>query len=257
MKQPSNPYAAIIAMERAKIAEYEKRICACRERIAALESLPGGAQDDIDTALERKLMESSGQFLSSTATGQRTTSIDDLASGVHIFRGAKEFPAEGSQRPETENRYITPMRVREMIDPLNVGEGSEVHSLYITPLRGSKMIESLISSAERSASPPLAQPKREVSPQALELLRFLEKPASLETVFEFVERRGIPMNRAAISTFLYTYRTKYGFLRSIPEGLYLLTLRGKEYVYAPERANVHFVASDAPASPQGQEEGED
>ncbi|KKD57323.1 hypothetical protein VM57_08965 [Stenotrophomonas maltophilia] len=57
-------------------------------------------------------------------------------------------------------------------------------------------------------------------------MRFLENRRVRNGV-EYVERRGIPMNRAAISTFLYTYRTKYGFLQVLQDGTYLLSPRGK------------------------------
>lgn len=124
---------------------------------------------------------------------------------------------------------------------------------YMSPLRVQDIISNQSRANDGSASHP-SWPKREVSAQALDLLRFLGKPATTEMVFEYVDRRGIPMNRAAISTFLYTYRTKYGFLKVLPDGTYLLTPRGKVYVNAPERADVHFVSPEAPATLDDQKE---
>ncbi|MDV5766023.1 hypothetical protein [Stenotrophomonas maltophilia] len=253
-----SPYAAIIAMEQAKIAEYEKRINACRERISLLERLPGAAQDDVDTAIERKLLESSGLCSSTTSPEGQTSSVKSPGSNAHVTVVPTLDQRKESQQPETNAHYLTPVRGPELIKMLVGGAfgpeaAPDAGARYMSPLRVQEIISSQIRGSDGSGSHP-SWPKREVSAQALDLLRFLEKPASTEMVFEYVERRGIPMNRAAISTFLYTYRTKYGFLQVLQDGTYLLSPRGKLYVHAPERANVHFVGPDASTTLDDQKE---
>ncbi|AWH25719.1 hypothetical protein C1932_11785 [Stenotrophomonas sp. YAU14D1_LEIMI4_1] len=97
------------------------------------------------------------------------------------------------------------------------------------------------------------QPKRQVSAQAIELLRFLRIPATSDSTFEFVERRGLGMNRAALSTFLYAYRTKYGFLELKTDGTYALSERGHVYIDSPARREIKFEASDAGATASEEE----
>ncbi len=61
------------------------------------------------------------------------------------------------------------------------------------------------------------------------------------------------MNRAALSTFLYAYRTKYGFLESQADGTYVLSERGQSYIDQPSRREIKFEASDAGATASEEE----
>ncbi len=59
------------------------------------------------------------------------------------------------------------------------------------------------------------------------------------------------MNRAAFSSFLYSYRTKYGFLKLTDEGFYVLTERGNAYISEPSRVTVTYETPDAVAAAPG------
>lgn len=281
MNTPTSPYAAAIAMERAKISEYEKRIAACLARIAALEGLADGVQDDVDAALERKLSGSNGMTRVAAEVGTSKYEAVPPASlansSAPIHPGLPPLPklpaAEVSPvtqalpgispfappPPAPANPFIAPPVPPHPFtappappNPFTAPPGP-VNPFIAPPQAPTVPSELAGERSQGDEGSSFVLPKRQVSAQAIELLRFLRTPATSDSTFEFVEKRSLGMNRAALSTFLYAYRTKYGFLESRADGTYVLSERGQSYIDAPSRREIKFEASDAGATASEEE----
>jgi hypothetical protein len=209
-------YFDAIAMERAKISEYEARIRSCMESITALEALMERIPDDVDEAIERKLLGGGHDVIDQQEA--RAAKPSELVQ-VEVQAPPSRPPVVAAS-PIPPAPYISPAPPRAESDAMAGGVNNE-H---------------------------FVMPKREVSPQAVELLRYLRTPATLDEVEQYAISQGIKMNRAALSTFLYSYRTRFGFLTSVEDARYVLTKRGSEYIDDPSRRNISFKASDAGAT---------
>ncbi|MFE7691544.1 hypothetical protein [Microbacterium sp. NPDC057467] len=262
MDSLNNPYAAAIAMERAKISEYEKRIAACRGRIAALEGLADAEPDDVDAALERKLkgLDSGDWYtVESEEVRTRVAAPPSLATySPPIYPGTPPLPklptAETDPSVQSGSTASTLVPPPPLPPPGPFVGRAALPSFFFAPPPGPTMLNPLKGeSVHRSESGDFVLPKRQVSAQAIELLRFLRAPATSDTTFAFTERRGIKMNRASLSTFLYAYRTKYGFLDLQADGRYVLSERGRNYIDAPARRDIKFEPSDAGATASEEE----
>lgn len=263
MNKSTSPYAEAIAMERAKISEYEKRIAACLGRIAALEGLADGVQDDVDAALERKLRASNGTEWNAGEIGtseHEAVPAPSLPLSEPVYPGLPPLP----KLPAAEmNRLAQALpSVSPFTPPLPSASASQNSSIapplpaisfVAPPPAPTPQTQSSAQSATDSEESSFAAPKRQISAQAIELLRFLRVPATLDSTFDFVKQRGLGMNRASLSTFLYAYRTKYGFLEWRAGGTYVLSERGHNYIDAPLRRDIKFEPSDAGATASEEE----
>lgn len=231
-----NPYAAAIAMERAKIAQYEARIRECRSKIEALEGLTVRPPDAVDMAIERELQ---------SAGWHDRSGPSEVDAGTHRRDSGLESLAAAAALHTATARPALPM------PPAPVNPFMQSGSEAFNERSGERSGAPIAQLRENDQSAEYVLPKREVSPQALELLRFLSTPASSEAVHEYAQTRGFGMNRAALSTFLYSYRTKYGFIDALADSTYILSFRGRQYVYEPSRRNIKFEAPDAAATASG------
>ncbi|MHC9012084.1 hypothetical protein ACYX79_10725 [Stenotrophomonas rhizophila] len=249
----NNPYAAVIHMERAKIAQYEARILECRARIEALEGLSIRAPDDVDIAIERQLREK-GIAEASAHSGivlpplPPLPAIGNLGQAVGESAPVVPTPRDHVQTSVSVPTIIPPAPINPSIQNLQPSAGVSAVAPGLTMPSG---IPPLPAAHAEGSESEYSDPKREVSAQAIELLRFLSHPATSDEVFDYAEGRQMRMNRAAVSTFLYTYRTKYGFIQALEAGKYQLNTRGHLYAFAPSRLSVKFEAPDAVAAAPG------
>lgn len=246
----NNPYAAVIHMERAKIAQYEARILECRARIEALEGLSIRAPDDVDIAVERQLREQG----IAEAPAHSGIALPPLPAIGNLGQVVREL---APRSPDPRDRIQTSVSVPTIIPLVPIKpfipnwQPSAGVSAVAPGLTMPSAIPPLAAARAEGGESEYADPKREVSAQAIELLRFLSHPATSDEVFDYAEGRQMRMNRAAVSTFLYTYRSKYGFIQALEGGKYQLNTRGHLYAFAPSRLSVKFEAPDAVAAAPG------
>lgn len=73
-------------------------------------------------------------------------------------------------------------------------------------------------------------PTRKLPTAALNMLAFLAEPRTRRQMEDFALQSGRPLSKSALSTFVWTYRTQYGFVVVTPSGDVQITERGKKYL---------------------------
>jgi len=73
-------------------------------------------------------------------------------------------------------------------------------------------------------------PTRKLPSAALKMLAFLAEPRTRRQMEDFAVQSGRPLSKSALSTFVWTYRTQYGFIVVTPSGDVQITERGKKYL---------------------------
>lgn len=79
-------------------------------------------------------------------------------------------------------------------------------------------------------------PKKALSPSVMALLEFIGEGKTIDQMEEFIRSRGDSMSRGALRTFIWNYRSKYGFLGKPVNGVIFLTGRGIKYLSSQKTA---------------------
>lgn len=209
-----NPYAALIAQERDKIAALRLRIAAIEDRIRVLESL---VPDELDDALTRAILEA-------RAKAEARAAQDDL-------------PAE-SDSPVVE----------PIAEELKLPSSEKKPPVFILP--NDVKVPEQLKTPEASVGSrwQFKMPSRRLPLSTLLLLDFLSgAPKSREEMLGFMRKNSFESNSGALSTFVYNYRKHFGFVDVDHAGNTFLTDRGAQYLreHASEMETPTPAATDA------------
>lgn len=86
------------------------------------------------------------------------------------------------------------------------------------------------SNAAGTSGATYKDPSRKLPPAALRLLAFLDVARTREEMDAFTKDAGHAMSKSALSTFVWTYRTQYGFVKTDEQGKVVLNERGRQYL---------------------------
>lgn len=185
-----NLYLQLIADEQAKISALRQRIQECEERIRVLRSLV--PRDELDDALT-KMVSARGPFAGGgELVPVKTPETEPAADGPEAGAAASTGVSEG----DTESKPA----------------GGEADHGVLADGDGYKT------------------PTRKLPTSALRMLAFVSEPRTRAQMKEFAAGSDNPLSPSALSTFVWTYRTQYGFVVVDGDGSVQITDRGREYL---------------------------
>lgn len=190
MRPMDNPYLQLIADEQAKISALRHRIQECEERIRVLRSLV--PRDELDDALTKMVSARGG-----------------IAGGGELITlGSYETkPTADASRVEAA-ASVSPTDVDGDSAPVSSEAGKH-------PMPEGEVYKS---------------PTRKLPTSALRMLAFVSEPRTRAQMKEFAAASDHQMSPSALSTFVWTYRTQYGFVAADATGSVQITDRGREYL---------------------------